>query len=62
MQVIVRCRPLSSREQNEYQQVVEVFPNRGVIELNNPSDTSRENKIFTYDAAYDSKYKENNFF
>lgn len=56
MQVIVRCRPLSSREQNgEFQQVVEVFPNRGVIELNNPSDISRENKIFTYDAAYDAK-------
>lgn len=38
-----------------FQQVVEVYPNRGVIEILNPAETSRENKkMFTYDAVYNS--------
>lgn len=62
VQVVVRCRPMSKRElentskSNEYKQVVDVYPNRGVIEIQNPSDVNRENpKMFTYDAVYDQR-------
>lgn len=42
---------------NEFKQVVDVYPNRGVIEIQNPSDVNRENpKMFTYDAVYDQRY------
>ncbi|KAJ6645346.1 Kinesin-like protein Klp68D [Pseudolycoriella hygida] len=41
---------------NEFKQVVDVYPNRGVIEIQNPSDINRENpKMFTYDAVYDHR-------
>lgn len=56
MQVIVRCRPLSNKEKaGAFQQVVEVYPQRGVIEILNPTETTRENKkMFTYDAVYNA--------
>lgn len=39
-----------------YQSVVDVYPTRGAIELQNPNEISKENKkTFTYDAAYDEK-------
>lgn len=42
---------------NEFKQVVDVYPNRGVIEIQNPGDLNRENpKMFTYDAVYDHRY------
>ncbi|XP_058828957.1 kinesin-like protein Klp68D [Topomyia yanbarensis] len=55
VQVVVRCRPLSNKEQaGNFQKVVDVFPSRGVIEILNCNETSRENKkMFTYDAVYD---------
>lgn len=35
--------------------VVEVYPNRGVIEIVNPNETTRDaKKMFTYDAVYDA--------
>lgn len=44
----------------EYKQVVDVYPSRGVVEIQHPNDTSRESrenrKMFTYDAVYDKKY------
>uniref|UniRef100_A0A1L8E5K3 Kinesin-like protein n=1 Tax=Nyssomyia neivai TaxID=330878 RepID=A0A1L8E5K3_9DIPT len=54
VQVVVRCRPLSNKEENgNYQKVVEVFPARGVVEIQNPQETTKENrKMFTYDAVY----------
>lgn len=59
VQVVVRCRPMSKKEQasGEYKQVVDAYPSRGVIEIQHPNDTNRENrKMFTYDAVYDKKY------
>ncbi|XP_031641022.1 kinesin-like protein Klp68D [Contarinia nasturtii] len=56
VQVVVRCRPMSKKEQasGEYKQVVDVYPSRGVVEIQHPSNTNRENrKMFTYDAVYD---------
>lgn len=56
VQVVVRCRPMSKKESasGEYKQVVEVYPSRGVIEIQNPNEISKENrKMFTYDAVYD---------
>lgn len=38
----------------EYKQVVDVYPSRGVIEIQN--EANRDNrKMFTYDAVYDRK-------
>lgn len=58
VQVIVRCRPMSNKEKaGAFQQVVEVYPARGVIEILNPSEreATRENKkTFTYDAVYNA--------
>lgn len=55
VQVVVRSRPMSRKEEaGDYKQVVEVYPSRGVIEIQNPNDVDRENcKMFTYDAVYD---------
>lgn len=50
---------MSKKEQasGEYKQVVDAYPSRGVIEIQHPNDTNRENrKMFTYDAVYDKKY------
>ncbi|XP_055613110.1 kinesin-like protein Klp68D [Uranotaenia lowii] len=56
VQVVVRCRPLNNKEQTgNFQKVVDVFPSRGVIEILNCNESSRENKkMFTYDAVYDA--------
>ncbi|XP_064551593.1 kinesin-like protein Klp68D [Drosophila montana] len=56
VQVVVRCRPLSNRERTEGSpEVVNVYPNRGVVELQNLVDVNKEQrKVFTYDAAYDA--------
>lgn len=53
----MRCRPLSNKEKaGAYQQVVEVFPNRGAIEIVNPNEATKENKkTFTYDAVYNEQ-------
>lgn len=56
--MVVRCRPMSKKElaSGEYKQVVEVYPSRGVVEIQHPNDTNREaRKMFTYDAVYDKK-------
>lgn len=58
VQVVVRCRPMSKQELagNEYQQVVDAYPLRGVIEIRNPNESNRDNhKMFTYDAVYDKR-------
>lgn len=48
---------MSNKEKaGSFQQVVEVFPNRGVIEIFNPNETTKENKkMFTYDAVYNEQ-------
>uniref|UniRef100_A0A2M4AJK7 Kinesin-like protein n=1 Tax=Anopheles triannulatus TaxID=58253 RepID=A0A2M4AJK7_9DIPT len=55
VQVVVRCRPLNNKElTGNFQKVVDVYPSRGVIEILNCNEASRENKkMFTYDAVYD---------
>jgi uncharacterized coiled-coil protein SlyX len=56
VQVIVRCRPMCEKEkQADCTRVVNVYSNRGVIEVENPKARSENerNKIFTYDAVYD---------
>lgn len=48
---------MSNKEKaSNFQAVVDVFPNRGVIEIVNASEPSKENKkMFTYDAVYNEK-------
>lgn len=64
VQVVVRCRPLSNKEESgNYQKVVEVFPTRGVVEIQNPSEVSKENrKMFTYDAVYGPNATQQNIY
>lgn len=56
VQVVVRSRPMSNKELGgNFQNVVDVFQTRGVIEIINPNEVSKENrKAFTYDAVYDA--------
>lgn len=55
VQVVVRCRPMNEKELlHGYENVVEVYSNRGVVEIFNPKEEERTNgKMFTYDAVYD---------
>lgn len=64
MQVVVRCRPMSNKEAaGNFQRVVDVYPTRGVIDILNPNESTKENKkTFTYDAVYDWKYVINYLF
>ncbi|CAG9571457.1 unnamed protein product [Danaus chrysippus] len=51
VKVVVRCRPLSDKERNEgHDEVVKVWAERGAVQVYNPKG---EDKLFTYDAAYD---------
>ncbi|KAK6634282.1 hypothetical protein RUM44_004893 [Polyplax serrata] len=68
VQVVVRCRPMSTKEKETgCTQVVHVFPHSGEIEvvcpnenvMNNPVD---QRKIFTFDAVYDSKAKQQDLY
>ena len=47
---------MSNKEKaGAFQQVVDVYDKRGVIEIINPSEPTRENKkMFTYDAVYNA--------
>lgn len=55
MQVVVRCRPMNEKETiHGHENVVSVYPTRGVVEIFHPKDDDRSNsKMFTYDAVYD---------
>lgn len=56
VQVIVRCRPLNQKDlQADCSSVVNIFSNRGVIEVENPRAKSEneKTKLFTFDAVYD---------
>lgn len=57
VQVVVRCRPMSNKERSEsLEEIVTVYPNRGVIEIANLTDVNKEQrKMFTYDAVYDAR-------
>lgn len=58
VQVVVRCRPMSNKERSECsEEIVSVYPNRGVIEIANLTENAthkEQRKMFTYDAVYDS--------
>ncbi|XP_054742880.1 kinesin-like protein Klp68D [Anastrepha obliqua] len=64
VQVVVRCRPISNREQSEgSEEVVSVYPNRGVVEITNLTEANKEQtKMFTYDAAYDASASQINLY
>lgn len=55
VQVVVRCRPMNEKELlHGHENVIEVYPTRGVVEIFNPKEDDRNNgKMFTYDAVYD---------
>uniref|UniRef100_A0A0A9Y1C5 Kinesin-like protein n=2 Tax=Lygus hesperus TaxID=30085 RepID=A0A0A9Y1C5_LYGHE len=56
VQVVVRCRPMNEKElMHGHENVVSVYPSRGVVEIFSPKDDDRSSaKMFTYDAVYDS--------
>uniref|UniRef100_A0A8C6SMM3 Kinesin-like protein n=1 Tax=Neogobius melanostomus TaxID=47308 RepID=A0A8C6SMM3_9GOBI len=56
VQVVVRCRPMNSKEQAaKYDRVVSVDVKLGQIIVKNPRDVP---KIFTFDSVYDSNSKQ----
>lgn len=58
VQVVVRCRPMSKKEKagGDFKSVVDVYPLRGVIEIQHPNEVNRDSaKMFTYDAVYDKQ-------
>ena len=68
VQVVVRCRPMNTKEKESgCTQVVQVFPHSGEIEvlccnenvMNNQVD---QRKIFTFDAVYDHKAKQQDLY
>ncbi|KAL1464855.1 hypothetical protein WDU94_004465 [Cyamophila willieti] len=60
VQVVVRCRPMNTQEiEGGYEKVVDMWSNRGVIEISNPKEDVKEpKKIFTFDAVYDWNSKQ----
>lgn len=56
VQVVVRCRPMDEKEKNQnFTNVVEVFPSRGAVEIRNPREEASKNavKVFSFDSVYD---------
>uniref|UniRef100_A0A8D8RDN3 Kinesin-like protein n=1 Tax=Cacopsylla melanoneura TaxID=428564 RepID=A0A8D8RDN3_9HEMI len=64
VQVVVRCRPMNTQEiQGGYEKVVDMWSNRGVIEISNPKEDVKEpKKIFTFDAVYDWNSKQSELY
>ncbi|KAK0400139.1 hypothetical protein QR680_003374 [Steinernema hermaphroditum] len=59
IKVVVRCRPLSETEIKQgHQNIVSMHPNRGVVEMRNPKDSSEPPKCFTFDSVYDGSSKQ----
>ena len=53
VKVVVRCRPLNSKEQQDGRsQIVEMDEKRGTVALNSMSHAGEVAKTFTFDAVY----------
>uniref|UniRef100_A0A914UIK8 Kinesin-like protein n=1 Tax=Plectus sambesii TaxID=2011161 RepID=A0A914UIK8_9BILA len=54
VKVVVRCRPISQLETSQgHERIVEMYTDRGVVELKNPKEVGDPPKSFTFDAIYD---------
>lgn len=64
VKVIVRCRPMSEKEIAEgYDRVVDMHPERGVVEVRNPKNINGEPyKQFTFDAVFDWNAKQTDLY
>ncbi|XP_067121454.1 kinesin-II 95 kDa subunit-like isoform X2 [Centruroides vittatus] len=64
VKVIVRCRPMSEKEVGEgYDRVVDMHPERGVVEVRNPKHINGEPyKQFTFDAVFDWNAKQTDLY
>ena len=60
VKVVVRCRPLNEKEVEQgHEGCVEMFPDRGLIEIRNPNlGPTDPMKTFTFDAVYDCNGKQ----
>lgn len=60
VKVVVRCRPLNVKEvDGGHESCVEMFPDRGLIEIRNPKlGPTDPIKTFTFDAVYDCNSKQ----
>ena len=60
VKVVVRCRPLNHKEVSDgHASCVEMFPNRGLVEIKNPAlGPTDPLKTFTFDAVYDCNSKQ----
>ncbi|CAI4232029.1 unnamed protein product [Auanema sp. JU1783] len=63
VRVIVRCRPLSTTEISQgHSSIVSLYPERGLIELKNPSQPDELSKDFTFDAIYGASSKQKDLY
>ncbi|KAI1280416.1 Kinesin-like protein Klp68D [Halotydeus destructor] len=63
VKVVVRCRPMHEKEiAEEHERVVEMFLDRGVIELKCLTKASEPAKQFTFDAVYDWNSKQSDLY
>ncbi|KAJ8049479.1 Kinesin-II 95 kDa subunit [Holothuria leucospilota] len=64
VKVVVRCRPLNSKEKKDgHERVVEMDSKRGLVEIRNPNASSREPpKSFTFDCVYDWNSKQRDLY
>jgi len=63
VKVVIRCRPMSTKEQeDERQQVVVMNTNRGEVFLADPGNVSEQPRTFTFDSVYDQHSEQSNLY
>ncbi|GAB1609860.1 kinesin-like protein KIF3B [Argonauta hians] len=64
VKVVVRCRPINDKELADgHERVVDMYPNRGVIEIRNPKSVPGDvHRTFTFDSVYDWNSKQRDLY
>jgi hypothetical protein len=63
IQVVVRCRPLNKKENDENRKsIIDIDVEARQVSIKNPENLSEPPKYFTYDAAYDDKTQQKVFY
>lgn len=63
IQVVVRCRPMNSKEKNENRRhIIDIDSEAHTVSIRNPDNQNENPKLFTYDATYDENTKQKFFY
>jgi len=63
VQVVVRCRPMNTREKNEgCQSIIEIDSDINSVSIKNPLNPKEEPKRFTFDASWDESTIQRKFY